>query len=120
MNVLSILSALFGFIALAGGAAGYFKASRGDSIIKYQATEIGLRDGTITNLRADLAAVTQSCSAKDDTITELKKHNDYLQKLGQGSPELKKLAQIQEKLVQSIDNQTRAITALLEGKGKKI
>jgi ABC-type transporter Mla subunit MlaD len=116
VDVLPISASIFGVVAIAGGAAGYFKASRGDSIIKYQATEITLRDGTITNLKADLAATTQSCAAKDDTITELKKHNAYLQKLGQGSPELKKLATTQEKLITAIDNQTRAVTALLERK----
>lgn len=116
MDVLSISATVFGFVSIAGGAAGYFKASRGDSIIKYQATEIALRDGTIANLKTDLAATTQNCKAKDETISELKKHNAYLQKLGQGSPQLKKLTNVQEKLVTSIDNQTRAITALLQGK----
>jgi hypothetical protein len=117
VDVLSISATIFGVVAIAGGAAGYFKASRGDSIIKYQATEIALRDGSITNLKTDLAAATQSCDAKDETISELRKHNEYLQKLGQGSPELKKLAGVQEKLITSIDNQTKAITALLQGKG---
>lgn len=119
MDVLSISATIFGVVAIAGGAAGYFKASRGDSIIKYQATEITLRDGTITNLKTDLAAATQSSDAKDETINELRKHNAYLQKLGQGSPELKKLAGVQEKLIQSIDNQTKAITALLKGRDNK-
>lgn len=113
-NVIPILSTVFGFLAIAGGAAGYFKASRGDSIIKYQATEITLRDGTITNLKADLAAATQGSSVKDETIKKLEEHNKFLQKLGQGSPQLKKLTDVQQKLVTSIDNQTKAITALLE------
>jgi hypothetical protein len=90
MDVLSLSATIFGIIALAGGAAGYFKSSRGDSIIKYQATELGLRDGKIANLEKDLAAANQAGVAKDQTIEELKKHNEYLQKLGQGSPQLRK------------------------------
>jgi hypothetical protein len=118
MDYLSISATIFGVVAIAGGAAGYFKASRGDSIIKYQATEIALRDGKIANNEKDVAALSQSGLAKDEAIIELKKHNEYLQKLGQGSPELKKLAGVQEKLIQSIDNQTKAVTALLQGKAK--
>jgi hypothetical protein len=72
----------------------------------------------IATYEKDVAAISQSGVAKDETIVELKKHVEYLQKLGQGSPELKKLAGVQEKLITSIDNQTRAITALLQGKAK--
>lgn len=117
-NGFGLLATIFGVIGLSGGAAGYFKASRGDSIIKYQATEIALRDGKITNLEKDLAKLTEQCAAKDQTITEQKKHITYLQKLGQGSPQLKKLAAVQEKLVISIDNQTKAITVMLEKESK--
>lgn len=91
MDVLSLSATIFGIVALAGGAAGYFKASRGDSIIKYQATEIDLRDGKITNLEKDLAALTQSCAAKDETIKKLEEHNAELKKLTQGLPMLKKI-----------------------------
>lgn len=119
MDVLSISATIFGVVAIAGGAAGYFKASRGDSIIKYQATEISLRDGKIATLEKDLAAVRQSCDAKDGTITELKKHNLYLQKLGQGSPQLKKLAEVQSKLVTAIENQTQLLTAYLKESKRK-
>lgn len=118
MDVLSISATIFGFVAIAGGAAGYFKASRGDSIIKYQSTEIALRDAKVTNLEKDLAAATQASDSKDATIIEVKKHNEYLQKLGQGSPELSKLAKVQEKLITSIDNQTKAITAFIGGNQK--
>lgn len=109
MDVLSISATIFGVVAIAGGAAGYFKASRGDSIIKYQATEISLRDGKIAGLEKDLAAVTQAGAAKDETVNELRKHNEYLQKLGQGSPQLKKLTA-------AIENQTKLITELVRGK----
>jgi hypothetical protein len=116
-----LFSTIFGLIALAGGAAGYFKASRGDSIIKYQAIEneglrrrIGDVEKEKTELESDKKALEIACETKDDTIVELQKHNKYLQKLGQGSPQLKKLASVQEKLVVSIDNQTKAITALLQ------
>ena len=119
MDVLSISATIFGVVAIAGGAAGYFKASRGDSIIKYQATEIALRDGKIATLEKDLASIRQSCDAKDETIAELKKHNTYLQKLGQGSPQLKKLAEVQAKLVTAIENQTQLLTTYLKREGKR-
>jgi len=41
-NGFGLIATIFGVVALACGAAGYFKASRGDSIIKYQETEIKL------------------------------------------------------------------------------
>lgn len=119
MDALSIFATIFGFIALAGGAAGYFKASRGDSIIKYQATEIGLRDGTIANLKTDVATITESCSAKDQTIKKLEEHNKFLQKMRQGSPELKKLTSVIESLVKSTDAQTRVIGDMLKTKGNR-
>lgn len=90
-DVLSLSATIFGFVALAGGAAGYFKASRGDSIIKYQATEIALRDAKVANLEKDLAKLTESCTQKDTTISKLEEHNKQLQKLAQGSPMLKKI-----------------------------
>lgn len=111
MDFLPISATIFGFVALAGGAAGYFKASRGDSIIKYQATEIALRDAKITGLEKDMAALTESCAAKDETIAELKKHNAYLQKLPQGGAQLKKLADI----VQRQDKNAAALFKQVEG-----
>lgn len=98
-DVISISATIFGFIAIAGGAAGYFKASRGDSIIKYQATEIALRDAKVAGLEKELAALTSTCSTKDDTIAKLEEHNKYLQKLGQGSPMLKKIDEKLNKLL---------------------
>lgn len=101
MDILSISATVFGFVALAGGAAGYFKASRGDSIIKYQATEIALRDSKIAGYEKDMAAITESCAAKDQTIGELKKHNQYLQKMAQGAPRLKKIEDKLDKILSS-------------------
>lgn len=111
MDALSLSATIFGLVALAGGAAGYFKASRGDAIIKYQATEIDLRDGTIVNLKSDLAAANTASSTKDQTIEELRRHNEYLQKLGQGSPQLKKLTQ-------AIESQTKLLNEFLKGARK--
>lgn len=99
MDVLPILAIIFGFVALAGGAAGYFKASRGDSIIKYQATEIALRDGKIANLEKDLATITEQCAQKDNTISQLEDHNKQLKQLAQGSPMLKKISEKLDKLI---------------------
>lgn len=106
-NGFGLFATIIGFVGLLGGAAGYFKASRGDSIIKYQATEISLRDGKIANLEKDLAKVTEQCTSKDTTIEEQKKHIAYLQKLGQGSPQLKKLTT-------AIENQTKVFTKWME------
>lgn len=113
-DVLSISATVFGFVALAGGAAGYFKASRGDSIIKYQATEISLRDSKIAGYEKDMAAITESCAAKDQTIAELKKHNAYLQKLPQGGAHLKKLTEVIEKQAVAADKAFAASEKLAE------
>jgi len=99
MDVLSISATIFGFVSIAGGAAGYFKASRGDAIIKYQATEIALRDAKVANLEKDVAKLTEAGIAKDETIKKLEEHNKYLQKLGQGSPMLKKIDSKLDKLL---------------------
>lgn len=99
MDVLSILAVIFGFIALAGGAAGYFKASRGDSIIKYQATEIALRDGKIATFEKDMAKLTEQCTQKDEVIKKQDDHIKQLQKLAQGSPMLKKINDKLDKLL---------------------
>lgn len=113
-NGFDLFATIFGLIALAGGGAGYFKASRGDSIIKYQAIENdGLRrkiadlEKEKSDLEAEKKALDTACTTKDDTITELQKHNKYLQKLGQGSPQLKKLTV-------AIENQTKVFTSWME------
>lgn len=107
MNILSILASVFGFIALAGGAAGYFKASRGDSIIKYQEKEIELRNEKIAQYEKDIVTYKSESATKDGTIEELKKHNEYLQKMGQGSPQL-------AKLTKAIENQTILINEFIK------
>lgn len=98
-DVLSLSATIFGFVALAGGAAGYFKASRGDSIIKYQATEIALRDAKVAGLEKDVAKLTESCAQKDTTISKLEEHNKQLQKMAQGSPLLSKIDKKLDKLL---------------------
>lgn len=119
-NGLGLLAAIIGLVGVAGGLAGYFKASRGDSIIKYQAIEIdGLRrkvgdqEKELVEKDATIKTSEAACVAKDETITELKRNNAYLQKLGQGSPQLKKLTV-------AIENQTKAFTLYMKQKeGKK-
>lgn len=112
-----LIASVFGVLALIGGGAGYFKASRGDSIIKYQALEndslrrrIGDVEKEALAKDAEKKTLEASCIAKDDTITELKKNISYLQKLGQGSPQLKKLTA-------AIENQTKVFTEYMK-KGK--
>ncbi len=118
-NGIGLLATIFGIIGLAGGAAGYFKASRGDSIIKYQAIEIdGLRrkvgdqEKEIVTKDAAIKTSEAACISKDETIAELKRNNSYLQKLGQGSPQLKKLTA-------AIENQTKVFTEYMKKEGKK-
>lgn len=112
--VLSILA----LVSIVGGIAGYFKASRGDSIIKYQTieisnlrTKISDQDKEKAQLEADKKALEVSCATKDETIAEQGRHIKYLQKLGQGSPQLKKLTT-------AIENQTTLINKLLEERVK--
>ena len=93
MSNVSLTTILSGItlISTLGGAAGYFGKSRGDSIIKYQANEIQLRDATISRLNKEATAKDEQIKAKDQQIAEIKDHNKYLQKLAQGSPQLVKL-----------------------------
>jgi len=118
-NGLGLLATILGIVGLAGGAAGYFKASRGDSIIKYQAIEIdGLRrkagddEKEKVTLQAKVDTAEAACIAKDETIAELKRNNSYLQKLGQGSPQLKKLTT-------AVENQTKLISKILKIESKE-
>lgn len=118
-NGFGLVATVFGVVGLAGGAAGYFKASRGDSIIKYQAIEIdGLRRKDADNekekveLEAKIKTIEAGSLAKDDTITEMKKQVSYLQKLGQGSPQLKKLTT-------AVENQTKLISQFIKKEIKK-
>ena len=117
-NGFGLLATIFGVVSLAGGAAGYFKASRGDSIIKYQATEIGLRDAKVANLEKDLAKVTESCVSKDATIKQLEEHNKYLQKLGQGSPELKKMNATLTNNTRTVDSLVKVVEKLIKQEKK--
>jgi hypothetical protein len=105
-NGFGLLATVFGVVALAGGAAGYFKASRGDSIIKYQATEIQLRDDKVNGLEKDLVKANEASTAKDATIRQLEDHNKYLQKMGQGSPQLKRLTTV-------IENNTKLLNEFI-------
>lgn len=114
-----LVATVFGVLALIGGGAGYFKASRGDSIIKYQALENDALRRKVGDLEkeglekdAKLKTVEASCAAKDETISELKRQQTYLQKLGQGSPQLKKLTI-------AIENQTKVLTDFITQKEKE-
>lgn len=109
-----LVATIFGVLALIGGGAGYFKASRGDSIIKYQALEndalrrrVGDLEKEIVTKDAKIKTVEASCAAKDETIVELKRNNEYLQTLGQGSPELKKMNT-------TLSNNTKTVNSLVK------
>ena len=110
-NGFGLLATILGVVGLAGGAAGYFKASRGDSIIKYQAIEIdGLRR-KISDMEKEKSAADATALAKDETIQKQNDQIQFLQKMKQGSPELKKLAA-------AIENNTKILTEFIGKKGK--
>jgi len=90
-----ILTVALPALAIAGAAAGYFKANRGDSIIKYQADEIQLRDGTIARLEKEKAAL----QSENDVLRE---QNKKLGELAQGSPQLKTLSKAVESLTKTV------------------
>ena len=108
-SALSVFAVILGVVGLAGGAVGYFAKGRGDSIIAYQSNEIQLRDGTIARQKEELTEIVTKCAAKDEAIKQLQEHNAYLQKLAQGSPQLKKLTS-------AIDNQTKTIAKAIGSK----
>jgi len=120
-----LLATVFGVVGLAGGAAGYFKASRGDSIIKYQAIEIeALRrkisdqDIEKTELESDKKAIEAKCATKDETIKKQEEHIKYLQKLGQGSPELKKMNANLANNTKTVESLAKIVEKLLKQEKK--
>lgn len=113
-NGLGLLAAIITLLGVVAGLTGYFKASRGDSIIKYQALEndalrrrVGDLEKEAVTKDAKIKTVEAACAAKDETITELKRNNEYLQTLGQGSPELKKMNT-------TLSNNTKTVNSLVK------
>lgn len=96
MNFGTLLATGISIIALTGGAVAYFGQSRGNSIIKYQANEITLRDGSIARLEKDVAALTSENRV-------LKDQNTKLGELAQGNPQLKTLTKAVEALTQVVE-----------------
>lgn len=92
MDLLAIAGAIFGIVGITGGAAGFFKSSRGDKIITYQAREIELRDGSIARLEKDNAALVAKCDSQAEQI-------ETLTGLAQGSPQLASLTKQIKSLV---------------------
>lgn len=111
-NALSIFATVLGIVGLSGGAVGYFAKGRGDSIIKYQAIEIQNRDGTISTIKDENTTLKAELLAKEEALKQLKEHNNYLQKLAQGSPQL-------AKLTKAIENQTKMLSGVLSKKENK-
>lgn len=95
-NTITLLAYALGIIGTVGGAVGYFGKSRGDTIIKYQANEIQLRDGSIARLEKDKAAL-----LAENTL--LKDQNKKLSDLAQGSPQLKTLTNAIETLTKTVN-----------------
>lgn len=125
-NGFGLLATILGVVGLLGGAAGYFKASRGDSIIKYQTIEIdGLRrkvgdlEKEKVTLEATIKTAEASCQAKDETIVEQAKQIKFLQKMGQGSPQLKKLTTATENNTKTIDSLAKIVSEFFKKENKK-
>lgn len=110
-NLPTIISVL-GLISLFGGAAGYYKASRGDSIIKYHEKEGALKDSTIARLEKETVAAKAKEEALIKANEKLEEHVAFLQGLAQGSPELKTLAD-------AVKNNTEVIKKFFISKVKK-
>lgn len=93
MEGVSLLATILGIVGFAGGAAGYFAKSRGDTIISLQGKEIEYWKDRATQFEKDNAKLI----VERDT---LKQQNDKLWQRAQGVPQLKELtAQIKELVV---------------------
>ena len=104
---LPTITTILGIVALLGGAAGYYKSARGDSIIKYHEKEGALKDSTIARLEKEAVA----SKAREDALIaandKLQENVNFLQGLAQGSPELKSLTA-------AVKNQTSVISKFFE------
>lgn len=85
MNVFQLLTVLLGIAGMAGGAAGYFAKSRGDTIISLQGKEIEYWKDKATQLEKDFAAV----QAERNSVKQL---NVSLMDEARGNPQLAKLS----------------------------
>jgi len=100
MNAISLLATILGIIAIGGGVTAYFGKSRGDSIIRYQAEEMELKQGTIARLKEENAALASE-------NTSLKTQMERMERLVQGSPQLIKMTSEIKNLVQEVAKLTR-------------
>jgi hypothetical protein len=96
MNVETILTASITIIAAIGGTTAYFWKARGDYLIKLQAEEITALTGKANRFEKDNAAL-----LSENKI--LKKHNEKLSEMAQGSPQLKTLTIAIETLSRTIN-----------------
>jgi hypothetical protein len=101
MNELSIFTTIVGVVIGGGGLVAFFGKSRGDSIIKYQAEEIQLRDSTIARLKEDNAALTSENTVLKAQITRY-------ERLAQGSPQLVKMTAEIKALVEAVTKLTKS------------
>lgn len=109
MNVLSIVSIALVIIAAVGGAAGYFKASRGETIIKLLTTENDSLRRQLSDAEKMVEKFRTEGAAKDSIISEKETHIVYLKEMLQGSPELfKKLAKKIDNLITSMEKKGTA------------
>lgn len=122
MDVLPIAATSIGIIVGLGGTAGFFAKSKGDSIIAYQSTELGLRDETIKRLEGEKAALLTEQAASKASAERLKIEADRLAGLAQGNPQLEALtkaitsqSKTQAKALKALTN---AVNGMLESKEK--
>lgn len=96
MDGLQLLTIIFGVAGMAGGAAGWFAKSRGDTIIELQGKEIAYwKDHSAELEKTNTALLTER-----DALT---RENNRLWEKAQGSDQLAKLAQQIKRLVEKIE-----------------
>lgn len=88
-NVATYILPVFGGIVGISGAFAYFKAGVSNSTQKQLFDAVRARDITISDNEKKLSARDATIVEKDNQLAEKDKHIAYLQKLAQGSPQLK-------------------------------
>jgi len=107
ITVFSFVAIAIGLLASFAGGIGFFKAKRGDSIIKYQDKEIENYRIKIGELEKDAVANAAQKQALEDANQKLQENVDFLKDLKQGSPQLRTLTE-------AINNQTKLISKIFE------
>ena len=112
ITVFSFVAIAVGLLASFAGGIGFFKAKRGDSIIKYQDKEIEIKNTKILEQEKDLIAAAAREKALTESKEKLEGDIEFLKSLKQGSPQLKLLTE-------AVNNNTTLINKWLEKETSK-